>query len=390
MEVHTVDIISEHFYFQKIPSIVTNFVKSCHECQSKKITKAHTKSDIISFNTPTQPFQVWQMDLVGPLSISNRGNSYIFTAVDLFSKLLFTVPIRTSDSITVYYALFELIMYYGLMNTLISDQGSEFISQCTKHLCEMLRIHQHFTPAFIHHCLGSCERTHRTLAERMTPYISQGKQWDDILSAITFAINSPVNTSTNYSPYEALYGFRPISRCHLHLKIQIFNGLHQDYHSYMRELIKILEIIRSELTDNAEKHGNLMKDRCNKKVNKLVLNTGDYVYLLKGATGPGKKLQHKYAGPFVVKEITSPHMITLKDPTTDKLVKPVHIDRLKVVYVLRQPNPIKYFVPKVVTGEKQDSSDENSSDNQSQELRDKNETPVDTNVEGKYSDDVVF
>jgi hypothetical protein len=63
---------------------------------------------------------------------------------------------------------------------------------------------------------------------------------------------------------------------------------------------------------------------------------------------------------------------------------PVHIDRLKVVYVLRQPNPIKYFVPKVVTGEKQDSSDENSSDNQSQELRDKNETPVDTNVEGKY------
>jgi hypothetical protein len=99
---------------------------------------------------------------------------------------------------------------------------------------------------------------------------------DDILSAITFAINSPVNTSTNYSPYEALYGFRPISRCHLHLKIQIFNGLHQDYHSYMRELIKILEIIRSELTDNAEKHGNLMKDRCNKKVNKLVLNTVEF------------------------------------------------------------------------------------------------------------------
>ena len=80
-------------------------------------------------------------------------------------------------------------------------------------------------------------------------------------------------------------------------------------------------------------------------------------------------------------------MLTLKDPTADKLMKPVHIDRLKVVYV-RQPNPINFFVPKVVTGEKQDSPDENSSDNQSQELRDKNETPVDTNVESKYSDDV--
>ena len=145
------------------------------------------------------------MDLVGPLSISNRGNSYIFTAVDLFSKRLFTIPIRTSDSITVSYALFELIMHYGLMNTLISDQGLEFISQSTKHLCEMLSIHPNFTPACIHHCLGSCERTHRTLAERMTPYKSQGKQWEEILSAITIAMNSSVNTSTkNYSPYEAL------------------------------------------------------------------------------------------------------------------------------------------------------------------------------------------
>ena len=37
---HTVDIISEHFYFQKLPSIDTNFVKSCHVCQSRKIIKS--------------------------------------------------------------------------------------------------------------------------------------------------------------------------------------------------------------------------------------------------------------------------------------------------------------------------------------------------------------
>jgi hypothetical protein len=50
----------------------------------------------------------------------------------------------------------------------------------------LLEIRQNFTPSMIHHCLGACERTHRTLAERLTPYIQKDKQWDNILPAINF------------------------------------------------------------------------------------------------------------------------------------------------------------------------------------------------------------
>jgi hypothetical protein len=113
----------------------------------------------------------------------------------MFSKFLFTIPLKASDSMTVSSAIFQLFTQFGLCNTFISDRGSEFISQCTNKFCEMLNIHQNFTPSFVHHSLGACERTHRTLNERITPYISQGKQWDNILPAITFAINSSVNSS---------------------------------------------------------------------------------------------------------------------------------------------------------------------------------------------------
>ena len=109
---HTIDVISEHFYFSKLPSTVSNFVKSCHECQARKMTKAHTKSGIISYPTPTKPFQVWQIDLVGPLPITNKGHTYIFTAVDMFSKFLFTVPLKASDSMTVSSAMFQLITQF--------------------------------------------------------------------------------------------------------------------------------------------------------------------------------------------------------------------------------------------------------------------------------------
>jgi hypothetical protein len=61
------------------------------------------------------------------------------------------VPLKASDSMTVSSAIFQLITQFGLCSTFISDRGSEFISQCTSKLYEMLNIHQNFTPSFVHH-----------------------------------------------------------------------------------------------------------------------------------------------------------------------------------------------------------------------------------------------
>ena len=296
----TVDNISEHLYFQNLPSTVSNYVRSCHACQERKMTKAHTKSEIISYRTPSEPFQTWQVDLFGPLPITQRGNTYVFTAIDMFSKLLFTVPLPNSDSVTVSQALFQLVCTFGVCDCVISDKGSEFISQCTEYLCKTLDMYQNFTPSFIHHCLGLCERTHRTVAERITPYAKKGIQWDNLLVAITFSFNISPSDSTKYSPYEVVYGFRPkfpLSVSKLGIEL---NSLHADYHSYINQQNEKLKIIREAAAANAYKAGEIMKERENKKTNPLKLSTGDFVYMLKEGTGPGKKLQPKYSGPFIV------------------------------------------------------------------------------------------
>lgn len=341
----TADAISEHFYFQNLPSTVSDFVRTCHDCQERKMTKAHTKSKIISYRTPSEPFQTWQVDLFGPLPITQTANTYIFTAVDMFSKFLYTVPLLNSDSITVSSAIFQLVCTFGVCNCIISDRGSEFISQCTDHLCKVLDIQQNFTPSYIHHCLGLCERTHRTLAERLTPYVKKGTQWDTILPAITFSFNISPNDSTKYSPYEVVYGFRPkfpLSASKLGIDL---TTLHVDYHSYMTQQIDQLTIIRDAACDNAEAAKKVMTERKNKSANPLNISAGDFVYMLKDGVGPGRKLQPKYAGPFVVDEILSPHLVKLKDRETGKPFKnPVHLDRLKIAFV-RAPNPGNYFIP---------------------------------------------
>jgi hypothetical protein len=53
------------------------------------------------------------------------------------------------------------------------------MGKCTKKVCSILGVTQEFIPSFMHHCLSACERTHRTLAERLTLYLQENHQWEE-------------------------------------------------------------------------------------------------------------------------------------------------------------------------------------------------------------------
>ena len=176
----TIDRLKEHYFFDRLAQKVNDFVQSCHDCQTRKLTKARTKSAIVAYFTPTEKFQVWQIDIFGALPTTNSGHKYIFTAVCMFSKFLVCIPLQNKDTLTVAEAFMQLISLYGCPSTVVSDKGSEFTSKAMAEVCRSLHIPQQFTPSFTHHCLGACERTHATLAQRLTPYTNT-KSWLQML-----------------------------------------------------------------------------------------------------------------------------------------------------------------------------------------------------------------
>ena len=206
----TLDRVKEHYFFQRMGPIITDYVRSCQDCQKRKATKYHTKSGITAYPQPKQPFEVWQIGLFGPPPPSGQGLTYVLTCIDMFSRYLVTIPLANKDTISVASALTQVFTKYGVCQTLISDMGSENISKCMKEVFRQLHIQQEFTPSFVHSCLGMCERSHKTLAERLTPYVnSKCNNWLDVLPSITFSFNQSVNASTGYSPHEIVFGHRP-------------------------------------------------------------------------------------------------------------------------------------------------------------------------------------
>ena len=67
------------------------------------------------------------MELFGLLPITQKGNIYVFKAIDMFSKLLFTVPLPNCDSITVSHALFQLVFLVFVTVLLVTRAANVYL-----------------------------------------------------------------------------------------------------------------------------------------------------------------------------------------------------------------------------------------------------------------------
>ena len=258
----TIDRVKEHYYFPRLATIVSNYVKSCHDCQARKVTKVQVKNAIVAYPTPMAPFSVWEIDLFGPLPRTAQGNAYVFTALDLFAKFLYAVPIAAKDALTVSESLWRLFTTFGVCDTLITDQGSEFTAIVTQELCKILQIPQQFTPSFVHHCLGACERAHSTLANLLTPYMNtDANNWDFYLPTVVFAFNLSVNSSMGYSPFEVLYAQRP--KFPLVNHTHSFQSLPKDVETFMPKKLALLAQIRKDVSDQLDKSKKTMPKNTN-------------------------------------------------------------------------------------------------------------------------------
>ncbi|CAC5424317.1 unnamed protein product [Mytilus coruscus] len=205
-----------------------------------------------------------------------------------------------------------------------------------------------YTPSFAHHCLGACERPHRTLSERLTPFLVKGKPWEDVLPGIVFSMNNTPNQSVGFSPFDIVYGKRPQFPLSLHIKDTDFSSVPKDYHTYLKQQCEKLNIIRTEVEKNSINSKVKMLDRVNKdKIQNISFHGNDTVYLLKEPTGSGQKFKNKFAGP------------------------------LKSAYE-RKPNPSKNFMDPVLTKlDDVEVQDHTSMDEDSTPVKDNSNTNYD-------------
>ena len=109
------------------------------------------------------------MDIVGPLPRTSRGNRYILTVVDHFTKHAEAYALPDQEAPTVVRAfLNEFVSRYGVPYVIHTDQGTNFESNLFKEICKLLGITKTRTIPYHQQCNAQVERMNRTLVELLS------------------------------------------------------------------------------------------------------------------------------------------------------------------------------------------------------------------------------
>jgi hypothetical protein len=72
----------------------------------------------------TWPFTVWNLDMVGPLRQAPGGFTHLLVAVNKFLKWIEARPIINVRSEEVVSFFTDIIYFFGISNTIITDNGT--------------------------------------------------------------------------------------------------------------------------------------------------------------------------------------------------------------------------------------------------------------------------
>ena len=202
--------IRKRYEWPNMKRDIENYVKKCKSCQVNKSLGPRHRAPMEITTTARKPFEKCAMDIVGLTTATNKGNRYILTFQDDVTKFVVAEPISTQDAETVAPEFVSnIVLKFGMPEVVLTDQGSNFLSQLFQNTCKLLRIKRIHTTAFHPESNSGIERGHRVLVEYLRHYGTEDqREWDDRIPYATHFYNVTTHRSTGYTPFELLFGYR--------------------------------------------------------------------------------------------------------------------------------------------------------------------------------------
>uniref|UniRef100_A0A2S2P9B7 Retrovirus-related Pol polyprotein n=1 Tax=Schizaphis graminum TaxID=13262 RepID=A0A2S2P9B7_SCHGA len=302
---------------------VGDYIKNCAICQKGKSSK-HIKQPMLITSTVTSTFQKICLDIVGPLPKTDEGNSYILTIQDELSRYAVAVALVTTDSSTVARAFVEcFICIYGIPITILTDCGTNFLSNLFKDVCKLLKIEKTNTTPWHPQSNGYLERSHKTLKAYLRSFVDKDTNWDTLINYAMFCYNTTVHTSTKFTPYELVFGKKPIiPSSFLQSPEPQYN-----YDDYALDLKRIMQETHKTARENLIEKKNQNKQYYDQTSNPLELHVGDKVLMKEQSKK--NTLDLNWTGPYEILLIHDNETITIKRGRRDYRI---HINNVKKLF----------------------------------------------------------
>ena len=213
------------------------------------------------------------MDIVEPLTQTCENSRYLLIFQDELSKYTLAIPISQQEASTVTRVFVEqIVLKFGIPQTLLTDQGSNFLSELFANTCKLRRVKRIKPSAYHPQTNGALKRTNRVLVEYLRCYILENQtDWDKWIPNATSVFNT-THSGTGYAPFELLFGRKANIPGILQKESP---EVRYNYDSYVQELQSRLQSSYEVARSNLKIHKERSKEYYDRNINVPLFAIGE-------------------------------------------------------------------------------------------------------------------
>jgi ribonuclease HI/transposase InsO family protein len=198
------------FYWPTAVVDATRIVRTCQGCQFYA-KQTHLPAQALQTIPITWSFAVWGLDLVGPLQKASGGYTHLLVAIDKFSKW---IKVRPQNSIRSEHAVAfftNIIHRFGVLNSIITDNGTQFTGRKFLDFCEDHHIRVDWATVAHPMTNGQVERANGMILQGLKPRIYNdlnkfGRRWMKELPLVVWSLRTTPSRATGFTPFFLVYG----------------------------------------------------------------------------------------------------------------------------------------------------------------------------------------
>ena len=199
------------FWWPKMKQLIHEVVASCEACQRRKVER-RAPAGRMEEHEAFEPMAVVAFDVLGPLPETLTRRKFVLVGVDHFSRFMVAKPMTDQTAAKFVELFMEFCANFGIPSRVITDNARNFDNSCFKSVLAEFNVEHTLAVAGHHRGNAICERSVQSLADKLAMVSGTAEaraEWDASLPTCVLSINTKVNRSTGYSPFEFLYGRKP-------------------------------------------------------------------------------------------------------------------------------------------------------------------------------------
>ena len=156
----------------------------------------------------TWPFIQWGLDIVGPFLKVVGNKRYLLVGIDYLTKWVEAVPLANiRDMDTKKFVLKNIITWFGIPHTLISDNGLQFDSKAFQRYCCDLGIKNKYSTLVYPQGNGQAKAINKVIVSKIKKRLDDAKgKWVEELPHILWTYRTTPYKSTGETPFSMAYG----------------------------------------------------------------------------------------------------------------------------------------------------------------------------------------